>query len=121
MRRGNSVGGEDGMDGLEAGKKVGLRIESIGGSELEGVRWAGVAGRAWKMELEYVVAFVLVVLLSRITAAGAWFLSRLPPPADAVLFVLRREPPGFVAPLPVLRVRPVAFSLAGPEMRGSGC
>lgn len=73
------------------------------------------------MELEYVAAFVLALLLSRITSVGVWSLSRLLTPADVVLFVLRREPPGFVAPLPVLRVRPVASSLVGPEMRSSGC
>lgn len=73
------------------------------------------------MELEYVVVFVLALLLSRITSAGVWSLSRLLTPADVVLFVLRREPPGFVAALPLLRVHPVASSLVEPGMRSSGC
>lgn len=73
------------------------------------------------MELGYVVAFVLALLLSRTTAAGVWSLSRLQLPADAVLFVLRPTLPGFVAPLPVLRVRLVASSLVGLEMRSSEC
>jgi hypothetical protein len=106
------------MDGLRVEKKVGMRIESIGGKV--GVRYVGAEGTAWKME-EYVVAFVLALLPSRIIVAGVWFLFRLLLPVDAVLFVLRREPPGTVAPLPVLQVRPVASSPVGPEMRSSGC
>ena len=109
----------DGMDGLQVEKKVGMRVESIGGKV--GVRYVEAEGTAWKMELKYVVAFAPALLLSRIIVVGVWFLFRLLPPADAELLFLRREPPGFVAPLPALRVRPVASSPVEPGMKSLGC